>query len=291
MTLCLDQTAHDTTSSTPSAPSVPSPAELDTLVRTHLPLVGHLVREVMARVPAHVHRDDLTSAAMFALASSARNFDPSVGSTFASCAAIRIRGALTDELRSMDWVSRSIRSKARELDATRAALVQTLRREPAATELADAMGVSRDEVSTIESHAHQSTVISLDAPLPEQGIDPPSRLEGPEALLVKREQLGYLRDAVAELPERLRLVVEQYFFEQRKMAAIAADLGVTESRVSQLRSQALKQLRAGLDAVDDHTGSAELSSSHATYATAVAARSSLAGRLSATTLLGEARTS
>lgn len=274
MTLCLDQTAV---------------RDVDNLVRSHLPLVGHLVREVMARVPAHVNRDDLTSAAMFALAASARSFDPAVGTPFASFAGIRIRGALTDELRSMDWVSRSIRGKARELDATRAALAQSLHREPTGPDIADAMGVSRTEVSTIESHAHLSTVVSLDAPLLEQGIDPPSRTESPEALLLRREQLGFLRDAVAELPERLRLVVEQYFFQQRKMAAIAADLGVTESRVSQMRSQALKQLRAGLVSIDDTVDddSSDTAGSHAGYAAAVAARSSLAERLAATTLLGE----
>ena len=113
-----------------------SPREIDTLVRDHLPLVGYLVRDVAQRVPSHVNRDDLTSAAMAALAGAAHSFDPDQGVPFGSFATIRIRGALIDELRSLDWASRSVRGKARDLDAARNELTQRLGAAPSRAQLA-----------------------------------------------------------------------------------------------------------------------------------------------------------
>jgi RNA polymerase sigma factor FliA len=268
---------------------------VDELVRQCLPLVGHLVREVTSRAPAHVNRDELVSAAMFALATSAKSFDPTLGAPFARFAAIRMRGALIDELRSMDWASRTVRGKAREVDATRSRLTQALHRTPSSQEIAQAMGVSTDELSTIAADAHRASVVSLQSMSPEEGDEVlPARTDGPESVLLRREQLGYLRDAIAELPDRLRLVVEQYFFGQRKMADIAAELGVTESRISQLRSQALAMLRDGMQAAGEveplpTTSVPQRSTSQRSYRAAVAGRSTMVGRLAATTILGEAR--
>ena len=248
---------------------------------------------VVGRVPAHVNRDDLASAARYALVTSAQSFDPNNGTPFARYAAIRIRGALTDELRSMDWASRGVRSRARELDTTRHLLTQTLGRTPTTTEVAHTMGVSTANIGAIEADVHRAAVVSLHAIAPEDGDDVlPAHTETPDAVLLRREQVGLLRDAVVELPARLRHVVEQYFFEHRKMAEIAADLGVTESRVSQLRTQALALLRSGMQAVDGADGAPSQagkgrSRAEQAYRDAVAARSTLAGRLSATTVLGE----
>src|ERR687888_473865 len=111
------------------------------LITEHLPLVGHLVRELMHRLPAHVNRDDLVSAGTVALVLSARSFDPSRGVPFARFAAIRIRGALTDELRTMDWASRAVRSRAREVESTRAELAARLARSPARQEIAAALRI------------------------------------------------------------------------------------------------------------------------------------------------------
>ena len=124
----------------------------------------------------------------------------------------------------------------------------------------------------------------------------PARTRAPRHLLLRREELGYLRDAVAELPERLRTVVERYFFQQHKMADIARDLGVTESRISQLRSVALTMLREGMHAADPaerpvrSVASARSAATTEAYRAAVVSRSTLAGRLAATTVLGESRT-
>src|SRR5689334_15129313 len=123
MTTCTRSTTGTTTLSS---------RELDDLVRAHLPLVGHLVRELLGRVPAHVSRDDLASAGMAALASAAKNFDPARGTPFTAFAATRIRGALLDELRGLDWASRSVRSRARRVEAAEQQLTATLGRVPTA---------------------------------------------------------------------------------------------------------------------------------------------------------------
>lgn len=269
---------------------------VDALVREHLPLVGHLVRELLNRLPAHVNRDDLTSAGMYALVTSAKSYDAERGVPFGRFAAIRIRGALTDELRTMDWASRAVRGKAREVESTRNELAALLGRTPRKQEIAHSMGVSVAELDAVDADVQRAAVLSIQGLTENDGADLlPTTETGPEGLLMRREQLGLLRDAIAELPERLRTVVEQYFFEQRKMLDIAEDLGVTESRVSQLRSEALAMLRDGLRAQEEgNFATAEVSSrkrknAREAYSAAIAARSTLASRLEATTLLGEAR--
>jgi RNA polymerase sigma factor for flagellar operon FliA len=271
---------------------------VDDLVREHLPLVGHLVRELLNRLPSHVNRDDLTSAGMYALVTSAKSFDAARGVPFGRFAAIRIRGALTDELRTMDWASRAVRGKAREVDTTRNELAATLGRTPRKDEIAAAMGVSISDLDAVDADVQRAAVLSIQGLTENDGADLlPTADAGPEGLLLRREQIGLLHDAIAELPDRLRTVVEQYFFDQRKMIDIAEDLGVTESRVSQLRSEALAMLRDGLRAQDDEfaaqdeIGSRKRKNAREAYSAAIAARSTLAGRLEATTLLGEARTS
>ena len=181
---------------------------------------------------------------MMALVLAAKSFDASRGVPFGRFAAIRIRGALTDELRTMDWASRAVRGKARELDAVRSELAARLGRNPRREEVAHVMGVSVSDLDAVDSDVARASVLSIQGITPDQGAELlPSTGDGPETVLLRREQIGYLHDAIAVLPDRLRTVVEQYFFGQRRMVDIAADLGVTESRVSQLRSEALALLQ------------------------------------------------
>ncbi len=301
MTLTLDTTAaadgQDAARSDADASVKPTqtPAAIEALVHENLALVGYLVREVHNRVPAHVSRDDLTSAGMYALTLAAKSFDPTLGVPFARFASIRIRGALTDELRTMDWASRGVRGKARELNTVRTELTQAIGREPSRPEIAGAMGISTAELASLESDVHRAGLVSLQAlPVEDGAAAVPSVEEHPDELLVRREQIGYLRDAVVELPAKLRFVVEAYFFGQRRMADIAAELGVTESRVSQLRSEALVLLRAAMNHAEDRPtdptpARGRAAAAREAYTASVAARSSLAGRLSATTVLGDSR--
>jgi RNA polymerase sigma factor FliA len=222
--------------------------ELDELVRTHLPLVGHLVRELLRRVPGHISRDDLVSAGMAALAAAAKSYDPARGIPFRNFATTRIRGALLDELRSLDWASRSVRSRARQVESVAQQLTSTLGRTPTAQELAEALGTAVDEINAVDEDVQRAVVLSLQGFAPGAAEDlVRERSAGPEDLILTRERIGYLHDAVLALPDRLRHVVTAYFFEERPMAEIAAELGVTESRVSQLRAEALVLLRDGLN--------------------------------------------
>jgi RNA polymerase sigma factor for flagellar operon FliA len=242
-------TATSTVSTVSTAGTAPSAGrELEDLVRDHLPLVGHLVRELLSRLPAHVSREDLISAGMAALAGAAKSFDPQRGTPFGGFATVRIRGALLDELRGLDWASRSVRSRARRIETAQEQLTAALGRPATQAELADALGVALEEITSVDEDVQRAVVFSLQgfaAGTAEDMVR--ERTPGPEELLLQRERVGYLHHAIEVLPERLRYVVTAYFFQERPMAKIATELGVTESRVSQLRAEALVLLRDGLN--------------------------------------------
>lgn len=223
-------------------------SDRDELVTTHIPVVTHIVRETMGRVPSHVNRDDLTSAGLTALVQASQSFEAERGVPFARYASTRIRGAILDELRGIDWASRSVRRRARDVDATRARLASILGRTPTPQEVADTLGLSPAEITANDDDISRAQVLSLqgleDASM---GAALPSRGPTPEQLVEHRERLRYLVEAVAELPERLRIVVNDYFLLERPMAEIAEELGVSESRVSQIRAEALVLLRDALN--------------------------------------------
>ena len=263
-------------------------------VRKHMPLVGHLVREMLARVPAHVNRDDLFSAGYAALVAASRGFDEVRGVPFPRFAATRVRGALLDELRGLDWASRSVRQRARRTDSARQELTAELGRTPTIGEVAAKLGCSVEDIESADDDVQRAVVFSLQG-FATAGADDlvtePSA--GPEELLVRRERLGYLRHAIEALPDRLRTVVTGYFFEERPMAQIAAELGVTESRVSQLRAEALGLLRDGLNTHLDPALAAQnslkdgcMARRRTAYYEQIATRGTLRSRLAATGLDG-----
>src|SRR5690242_16965083 len=132
------------------------------LVREHLPLVHYAVSEMAAKVPRHVSRDDLVSAGMAGLAQAARSFDPERGIAFDRYASTRIRGALLDELRDRDWASRSVRSRARGLQATQEELTNRLGRAPKPEEVARSLGISPETVHKLVDDVHRATVLNYD---------------------------------------------------------------------------------------------------------------------------------
>lgn len=244
-----------TTASTPAggpAAGAGSTEVSDGLVRDHLPLVGHVVRDALSRVPTHVQRDDLVSAGMLALVQASRSFDAARGVPFVAFAGRRIRGAILDELREMDWASRSVRRRDRELDEVRNRLSVVLGQVPSPDELAAATGLTRGQLADHVRDVARASLTSLHAIAGDtlDGLPGPRPVE-PDVVLLHRERLAYLRDAVSTLPERLRCVVEGYFFDEVPMAALALTLGVTESRISQLRAEALVLLRHVLHTVLD----------------------------------------
>ena len=228
--------------------AAPDAPDTDQLVTTNIALVGHLVRESMSRLPGHVHRDDLTSAGMTALVQAARSYDPARGVPFVRYASTRIRGAIVDELRGIDWASRSVRRRARDLDNVRSGLATQLGRIPTDAEVAQAAGLSVEDVAANDDDVARASVMSLQG-FGDTSVDDlvPHRAPSPEERIEQQEKIGYLVDAVALLPDRLRVVVEGYFFGERPMAEIADELGVSESRVSQMRAEALVLLKDALN--------------------------------------------
>jgi len=223
----------------------------DTLVREHLPLVHYLVAEMANRIPSYVSRDDLESAAMAGLAQAARSFDADRGVPFDRFANRRIRGALLDELRSRDWATRSVRASARAVHRAGDELTNRLGRAPSSAELAAHLDCDVADVQAVAAGVARANIVNYESLFEDgtaENLLPEDEAAGPDACLLERERHAYLVDAVATLPERLRQVVMGYFLEERSMHEIAEDLGVTDSRISQMRAEALGLLREGLDA-------------------------------------------
>lgn len=222
---------------------------VETLVLDHLQLVEHEVRPLLRRMPAHVERDELVSTGFVALVSSARRFTGENGVQFAQTARLRVRGALLDHLRELDWASRGVRRKAHEIESAKAELTSSLGRTPTATELADALGVAEADLAATVNAVRQAAVLSLQAiTTGTNEVHVAGHVCSPEEVTLRRELTGYLHIAVAALPTRLRKVITEGFFEERPVAETAAELDVSQSRVSQMRGEALQLLRDGLNA-------------------------------------------
>jgi RNA polymerase sigma factor for flagellar operon FliA len=263
-------------------------AREDDLVRRHLPLVGYAVAEMANKVPRHVSRADLESAGMEGLAQAARSFDPARGIAFDRYASNRIRGALLDELRRRDWASRSVRSRARKVTAVSDELTARLGRRPTHDEVAEAANLDAGVVRSVQDDVFRASVLNFEALNPTAGgTTVPADHETPDAVLVERERRAYLLDAVASLPERLRHVVIGYFFEERPMQELADELGVTESRISQMRAEAIVLLRDGLnsqldpDLLGTEPKSNRVANKRAAFYAAIAASSDYSARLTA----------
>jgi RNA polymerase sigma factor for flagellar operon FliA len=266
--------------------SLNSTVDVTALIEAHLPLVKQVLSSVASHFPRHADREELAQAARLGLVEAAHRFDAERGVPFERWAALRIRGAILDSVRAVDFAPRTLRSSMRQAEAARTELEGELHRTPTAHEHAERLGVSLRELTALEGRAHRALVISLDAGV-DRAEDEPRTLANtivdphqpnPLALLENVEQSSYVRDALLELPDRLRDVVISYFLEGEASSSIAARLSVTESRVSQMRSEALAMLRNALTAVYDDAP-AEGSGRDRAYAASVAGRSSFASRV------------
>lgn len=226
------------------------------LVEDHLDLVNHVVFQVAVHFPRHVDRDELARAGALGLVEAAQRFDEARGVPFNRFAAQRIRGAIIDAVRSADWAPRSVRTLARRLDQVEQRLAARLGRLPSLGETADELGMTREDLDQLRDRIFRSVVLAYEhlvgdtddeeLTLVDVLADPDDREPGEE--LEVRELHAYLRDAIALLPERHRLIVLGYFIEERTSEELARFLGVTESRVSQMRTEALAMLRMGIEA-------------------------------------------
>ncbi|HNI35346.1 MAG TPA: FliA/WhiG family RNA polymerase sigma factor [Microthrixaceae bacterium] len=226
------------------------------LIEDNLDLVNHIVFQVAIHFPRHVDRDDLARAGALGLVEAAKRFDESKGVPFQRFAAQRIRGSIIDAVRAADWAPRSVRSLSRKLEATEQRLASRLGRVPHIGEVADELGVSRDELHRLRDRLFRSVILAFDhlvTDSPDEELTLVDVIEDVHSVepcheLEKRELHAYLRDAIALLPERQRLVIVGYFLQDRTSQDLARFLGVTESRVSQMRTEALEALKRGIEA-------------------------------------------
>ncbi|MEZ5185671.1 MAG: RNA polymerase sigma factor WhiG [Candidatus Nanopelagicales bacterium] len=231
----------------------------DRLILHYAPLVKYVAGRVRSGLPNNVESADLVSYGMFGLIDAIDKFDIGRQIKFETYAINRIRGAIIDELRSLDWVPRSVRSKAKELERAHAALEAELKRSPTETELAEKMGLSRAELAKLMSKVSFTNVVALDE-VTHGGTDrgdkmtlgdllEDPRAPDPEAEYETEEMKILLAEQIAALPEREKVVLTLYYYERLTLAEIGSVLGVTESRVSQIHSKSLLDLRARLSQI------------------------------------------
>ena len=223
----------------------------EALLTDNLSLVHHVARQLGRRLGDKVDHDELVSAGILGLMSAMSAFDPHRGLAFSTFAVPRIRGAILDELRRQDHVPRSVRRKTREIETARQALAAKLCRTPDDEELAAELGVPLATLWKWQSDVESAVRLPLDRTARTRGDTPASVLdllhtepsEGVDERIGREEEIALLRKAILDLREQERTVLGLYYFEGLKIHEIAGILGVTDSRVSQVRSKALSRLR------------------------------------------------
>jgi RNA polymerase sigma factor for flagellar operon FliA len=233
--------------------STPDFSRRDELVMAHIDLVRSLAGQVGRRLPSHVERSELVSVGMMGLLDAAERYQPALGVPFDAFARRRIHGAILDALRRLDRAPRSVRRLKRNLDRTLNDLRHRLGREPVESEIAASLGVSVEEYDRM---LDDLSVADLSAPRDGMGPDDPDGLlrltadgdVSPHTQLERRELLAHLAEAIGELPVRERQILALSYREELTLAEIGAVVGVGESRVCQLRTQAIARLRSRLRA-------------------------------------------
>ena len=231
-----------------------TPEARERLILHYAPLVKFVAGRVGSGLPPNVEQADLVSYGIFGLIDAIEKFDPSRGFKFETYAITRIKGAILDELRSMDWVPRSVRAKAREIEQAYSKLENELRRTPDDNELARELGINETELAEWFSKISFVGLVALDevvlagdqaasSTVADMVIDP---THDPVAAFEGDEVRYLLADAINRVPERERLVLTLYYYEGFTLSEIGAVLGVTESRVCQIHTKSILQLRAKL---------------------------------------------
>ncbi len=226
------------------------------LILHYSPLVKYVAGRVSVGLPPNVEQADFVSSGVFGLIDAIEKFEPERSVKFETYAITRIRGAMIDELRALDWIPRSVRQKARAVERAYATLEARLRRTPSEGEVADEMEIGVEDLHAIFSQLSLANVVALEELL-HVGADGGDRLslvdtledrdaDNPVEVAEDRELRRLLARAVNTLPEREKTVVTLYYYEGLTLAEIGQVLGVTESRVSQIHTKSVLQLRAKL---------------------------------------------
>lgn len=225
----------------------PNGSEQDEVIAQHAPLVKRIAYHLMSRLPASVQADDLIQAGMIGLLEAARNYDASQGASFETYAGIRVRGAMLDEIRKGDWVPRSVHRKARQMAEAVREIEHKQGRDARDHEIAEAMELDLGEYYKVLQDVSGHRVLSIE----DVGVDEDAmsnlaadQSTSPDEGLLREDFKRCLAEGISGLPERERLVLTLYYDEELNLREIGAVIGVSESRVSQIHSQALIRLKA-----------------------------------------------
>ena len=228
------------------------------VIKQYSPMIKYVANRIAMRLPPHIEVDDLISVGVLGLMDAITKYDSSRGAKFKTYAEFRVRGAILDELRSMDWVPRSIRQKASKVDKVVQGLQAKLRRQPEDEEVAKEMGLSLDQFHETLNETKSIPIFSLeDLGIAKESGDQQSLLDclagkadaDPQTQVRLVELKEIIAKAIDALPEKERLMVSLYYYEELTMKEIGAVLDITESRVSQIHSKAVYRLRTKLKAI------------------------------------------
>jgi RNA polymerase sigma factor for flagellar operon FliA len=238
-------------------------ASRDRLIVHYSPLVKYVASRVAVGLPQNVEQSDLVSYGIFGLIDAIEKFDPERGYKFETYAIARIKGAILDELRSIDWVPRSVRAKARSLERAYSKLEAEFHRAPTDEEVAAELDMTVDQLQTLLGQVSFVGIAALDEMLSGgsaergEGVTLGDTIadsgEGPVAAFEVEEMRQILAEAINRLPEREKIVLTLYYYEGLTLAEIGVVLGVTESRVCQIHTKAVLQLRSKMAAAERET--------------------------------------
>ena len=232
-------------------------SDRDQLIIYYSPLVKYVAGRVAAGLPQSVDQADLVSYGMFGLIDAITKFDPGRGYKFETYAISRVKGAILDELRSIDWVPRSVRSKAKSVERAMLKLEANLHRSPTDAEIADELDISLDQLNGMYNQISSLGIVALDEMLSFNGSESltfgdtlADRSDGPGGVYERVEMRQLLADAINRMTEREKIVLTLYYYENMTLAEIGGVLGVTESRVCQIHTKAVMQLKSRLSSME-----------------------------------------
>jgi len=228
----------------------------DKLILHYMRVVKYIAGRMAIHVPNNVEMDDLIGWGVMGLLDAIEKFDHRQDIKFVTYASIRIRGAIIDQIRSLDWAPRSLRSMARKVGAARDHLRQVQGREPSLSDIAETLGTSTEQIEETVAQLQTAQILSLDDYLPSDDAEESRKIDvtsgggppSPRAAAEERERIALLADAILQLPEQQQKVLNLYYYETLTLKEIGLVLEVTESRVCQIHSAAVKRLRKVVEA-------------------------------------------